>query len=557
MTDRRPHLRLLGAVSLGTLCASIVLAVGDSALLRLPAALAAALLRGYLIGAVMMVAAVAAALWVVLWPIPAQLGPLALHPEGPTARAAKTAALTCPLWVATAGTGAGLLTAVVGALVLTEQGHPPPPVLGMLILATTQVSLWGLLLYGLTQRAMAALLYPLRAVAPPAGLWRTEAELQGRVSFALLAVVTAGLLPALLLTTLHGAPRPLGAGGWPLPLWGAAAGLLGLAALIALGIGGGLRRDLATLTLTAKRLSEARLDQQVRLIATAPHAATAEVAGLQHALFELIDRARRLQVEIFLATERTIEARRAKSQHLAATSHDLRNALSPVLGFTDLLAGGYEGELPPAGQLRIQRMQRQGRRQLRILSEILDTAKIESQTIDLHPRDCSPAELLAQAVSEVRRLRSVDRLPMRLELAPELPLLGVDPIRFPQALSYLCGHVIDSLDAEAEAGVPAEAEPRAPGELLLRAYQLPESAATGAAVVFEVAYLPDGPTEVAPGTPPRRAAPPPGPALGTSGLGLALPLARRLFALHGGSVAVVADVFPRLRATVPLSLRTR
>ena len=93
MTERRPHLRLLGAVSLGTVCGSIVLAGGDSALLRLPAAMAAALLRGYLIGAVMMVAAVAAALWVVLWPIPAQLGPLALHPESPTARAAKVAAM--------------------------------------------------------------------------------------------------------------------------------------------------------------------------------------------------------------------------------------------------------------------------------------------------------------------------------------------------------------------------------------------------------------------------------------------------------------------------------
>jgi signal transduction histidine kinase len=364
------------------------------------------------------------------------------------------------------------------------------------------------------------------------------------VSYALLAVVSAALVPALVLTTLHGESRP-GPGG-PLPLWGAAAGLLGLAAVLALGLGRGLRRDVATLSLTAKRLSEARLDQQVRLLAVAPRAATAEVDVLQRALFDLIDRARRMQVEIFLATERTIEARRAKSQHLAATSHDLRNALSPVLGFTDLLAGGYEGELPLAGQLRLQRMQRQGRRLLRILSEILDTAKIESQTIDLHPRECSPAELLAQAVSEVRRLRSVDVLPMRLEIAPDLPLLAVDPVRFPQALSYLCGHVIDSLDAEAEAiadgGLPAL------GELLLRAYQLP----SGSAVVFEVAYLPEGDRSGGPG--PRAT---PGPALGTTGLGLALPLARRLLALHGGSIAVIADVFPRLRATVPLLPRSR
>jgi signal transduction histidine kinase len=357
-----------------------------------------------------------------------------------------------------------------------------------------------------------------------------------RPQYALILVVSAALVPALVLTTLYRGPHP----DWPIALWSVLLVLLALATWIALGLASELRRDVATLDQTARRLAEARLDQQVRLLAVSPRAATAEVGRLQQALCGLVDRARRLQVEIFLATERTIEARRAKSQHLAATSHDLRNALSPVLGFTDLLAGGYEGELPPAGQRRLARMQRHGQRLLRILSEILDTAKLESQTIDLHPRDCSAAELCAQAISEVRRLRAIDALPMRIELAPDLPLLGVDPIRFPQALSYLCGHIIDSLDGEAEA---ASAHlPDAPpelGELLLRAYQPPGYSA----IVFEVAFLP-GQT-------------PAGPVLGTAGLGLALPLARRLLALHGGTIAVVAEVFPCLRATMPLSPRAR
>ena len=547
--ERRPHLHLLAAVALGTLAGAAVCAVGVSALLRLSEAMASALLRGYLTGAVVMAAAAAAALWVALWPVPAQLGPLSLHPDSPLARAAKTAVLGCPLWVATAGTGAGLFAAVIGALVLTEQGGPPSRVLAILGLAMTQVGLWGLLLYGLMQRAMAPLLYPLRAAATPTSRWRSEAELQGFVSYTLLAVVSAALLPAFVLATLHQAPRPPAAGS--LLLGATVAGLLGLALSIALGIGSRLRRELTALSLTAKRLLEARLDQQVRLLIAAPPAAIAEVEVLHRALFDLVERARRLQVEIFLATERTIEARRAKSQHLAATSHDLRNALSPVLGFTDLLAGGYEGELPPAGQLRIKRMQQKGRRQLRILSEILDTAKIESQTIDLHPRECSPAELLAQAMSEVRRLRSLDVLPVRLELEPELPLLAVDPVRFPQALSYLCGHILDSLEAEAEGAALSDGELLAEGELLLRACQI----TGGTAVMFEVAYVPDRRREKSSAAAGGECTV--GPALGTSGLGLALPLARQLLALHGGSVAVVAGEFPRLRATFPLPPRAR
>jgi signal transduction histidine kinase len=192
-------------------------------------------------------------------------------------------------------------------------------------------------------------------------------------------------------------------------------------------------------------------------------------------------------------------------------------------------------------------MRQQGQRLLRTLSEILDTAKLESQTIDLHPRECSAAEVLAQAVSEVRRLRSIEVLPLRVEIAPDLPPIAVDPIRFPQALSYLCGHVLDSLDAEAEAAAASEAtapqrplaRPPALGELLLRAYQAPGRPV----LVFEVAYLP-GQT-------------PAGPVLGTAGLGLALPLARRLLALHGGSIVVIADAYPCLRANLPLPQRNR
>ena len=92
---------------------------------------------------------------------------------------------------------------------------------------------------------------------------------------------------------------------------------------------------------------------------------------------------------------------------------------------------------------------------------------------------------------------------------------------------------------------------RPDGELLLRACQIKG----GTAVMFEVAYIPDGRRKKSRAAAGGECAV--GPALGTSGLGLALPLARQLLALHGGSVAVVAGEFPRLRATFPLLPRAR
>ena len=489
--------------------------------------------RGYFLGALLMTLTVALTMWVMMWPLQAELHQLAKHPEQPAARAAKASALSCPLWVTTTSTGMGLLLSVLGSLLLSIQGMALQPVLELLLLTMSVLGLFGLLLYGLVQRAMVPLLEPLRVVAPPAGPWRTGSELQGRMILGLLAIVGAGVTPALLLTAQSLRPQ---AGWWehgePLALLAIGAAVLLLGLLLAATLSQRMRQDLGALQDTVIRLAEARLDVQVRLIALTPKAALHEVRDLQQALFDLIDRARRLQVEIFLATERSIEARRAKSQYLAATSHDLRNALSPVLGFTDLLGGGYQGNLQPQTRVVVQRMQRQGRRLLRTLSEILDTAKAESQTIELQPRECSASELLTQAVSEVRRLRAVERLPIRIELPAELPHVLVDPLRFPQALAYLCGHVIDSLNADELD--PEKESITSLGELRLSAWR-----GSAGMLVFEIAHIPSAQH------------PATGPALGISGLGLALPLARRLLGLHRGHITVVADVYPRLRASVP------
>ena len=73
------------------------------------------------------------------------------------------------------------MLSVLGSLLLSIQGMALQPVLELLLLTMSVLGLFGLLLYGLVQRAMVPLLEPLRVVAPPAGPWRTGSELQGRM----------------------------------------------------------------------------------------------------------------------------------------------------------------------------------------------------------------------------------------------------------------------------------------------------------------------------------------------------------------------------------------
>ena len=105
------------------------------------------------------------------------------------------------------------------------------------------------------------------------------------------------------------------------------------------------------------------------------------------------------------------------SRHLAATSSHVYAARSARYGTPDARRRLKAARRPPGScvwRRREEGWQRPSSQPVSILGE--------SQTIDLHPRECSPAEL-AQAMAEVRRLRSRGRvLAVRVELEPELPL---------------------------------------------------------------------------------------------------------------------------------------
>ena len=128
------------------------------------------------------------------------------------------------------------------------------------------------------------------------------------------------------------------------------------------------------------------------------------------AVNRLLERIPRLTVESFLAVERADEARRLKSQFLANMSHDLRSPLNSILGFSELLLRGLEGEISARPtRRRSPRCTPPGCNLLRLLTEILDTAKVESGKMELHRQSTPPAELLtAGAAGGAPRPRRVD-----------------------------------------------------------------------------------------------------------------------------------------------------
>ncbi len=90
----------------------------------------------------------------------------------------------------------------------------------------------------------------------------------------------------------------------------------------------------------------------------------------------------RLFREIAEKSEQLAQASEHKSQFLANMSHELRTPLNAILGYTELMADGIYGELPPRATGVLERVQNNGKHLLALINNVLDLAKIEAGQAD-------------------------------------------------------------------------------------------------------------------------------------------------------------------------------
>ncbi|WP_293128971.1 ATP-binding protein [Microcoleus sp. bin38.metabat.b11b12b14.051] len=100
-----------------------------------------------------------------------------------------------------------------------------------------------------------------------------------------------------------------------------------------------------------------------------------------------IERSQLLQQEK-LARQQAESANRAKDEFLANLSHELRNPLTPILGWAQLLQSGKLKEAAVTRGLEV--IDRSARAQSRLIEDMLDIARITSGKLDL---DSSPIDL--------------------------------------------------------------------------------------------------------------------------------------------------------------------
>ena len=91
-----------------------------------------------------------------------------------------------------------------------------------------------------------------------------------------------------------------------------------------------------------------------------------------------------------------------RARFLGALGHELRNPLNSVTGFSDMLLGRVDGELNTEQERSVRTIRASAERLLRLVSTLVDQAKLEAGTLRLQEQWVAPDELITEAIGFAR-----------------------------------------------------------------------------------------------------------------------------------------------------------
>ncbi len=130
-------------------------------------------------------------------------------------------------------------------------------------------------------------------------------------------------------------------------------------------------------------------------------------------------------------------ANEAKTEFVSFVSHELKQPMTSMRGYTDLLASGAAGELSETQHSFLETIRSNVNRMNSLVSGLLDISRIESGRIRINLSDVSVEQMIEEALRTIRQQIEEKEQQLAVEVAPDLPLVRGDRERLVQILTNL------------------------------------------------------------------------------------------------------------------------
>lgn len=130
-------------------------------------------------------------------------------------------------------------------------------------------------------------------------------------------------------------------------------------------------------------------------------------------------------------------ANNAKSDFVSFVAHELKNPMTSIKGYTELLASGAVGQITEMQTNFLSTIKSNVERMSTLVSDLNDNSKIEAGRLRLEYKATQAADLVDEVIRTFKRQLEDKKQTLELLIPPKLPAMWADRIRVGQVLTNL------------------------------------------------------------------------------------------------------------------------
>jgi PAS domain S-box-containing protein len=136
------------------------------------------------------------------------------------------------------------------------------------------------------------------------------------------------------------------------------------------------------------------------------------------------------------------EANRLKDEFLATLSHELRNPLNIIVGYSEVLARSSEAKQSELICHAAETIQRNAGVQSQLINDLLDLSRLQTGKLALEPRPLSLAAVIGDAVESIREQAAGKEIMLSVDLPPQQIVVSADQVRVQQIVWNLVTNAV-------------------------------------------------------------------------------------------------------------------
>ncbi len=282
---------------------------------------------------------------------------------------------------------------------------------------------------------------------------------------------------------------------------------------------------------------QAELERRQSQAASAPASLSGETEHLENELRAALEETARLRAKLSEADQTILKLRAAaesatppaeQAEVIASIAQELRQPMSSIVGYTDLLLGESVGILGALQRKFLDRIKASTERMGGLIEDLIQVTSLDSGEMEISPETVNLNSVIDEAIAySVMRLREKN-ITMRVDLPEQLPYVKADRDALQQILMHLLQNAGSATPVEGEISLSArvEREDSKPGYVLLQVSD------TGGGIpaddlprVFSRLYRADNPL-----------------IQGVGDTGVGLSIVKKLVEAHGGRIWVDSQI---------------